>query len=136
MRTYRGTLNSVELMGWLGGDPEMRFTPSGVAICKMRVATKRLGPQDASGKREAETDWTNVDVWDRLAELCNSNLHKGSRVMVVGSLRTDSWNDKETNTPRYRTYVRADSIIFLDARPEQVAEIPQEEAESGEEVPF
>lgn len=139
MRTIKGTVNSVELLGWLGSDPDMRFLSSGAPVCRMRIATKRLTRQDESGHREYETDWISVEAWERLAELCNSYLHKGSRVFISGTLRSDSWTDKESNQPRYKTYVRADDVIFLDARPGMPGEaIAASEAgeEQAEDVPF
>lgn len=116
MDNVRGTLNRVELLGWLGADPELRFTPGGMAICKLRIATKHIA-RGPGGERAFETDWTGVDAWDRLAERCNTYLHKGSRVMIMGSLRTDSWEDRESGQRRSRTYVRAEQVLFLDARP-------------------
>lgn len=141
MSQVKGTVNTVELLGWLGADPEMRFLASGACYCRFRVATKRRAGQDATGRREYETDWNNVEAWDKLAELCNSYLHKGSRVRVAGSLRTDTWTDKASNQPRSRTYVRAEDVLFLDARPglpsEAVAAAEETEAPvEGEEVPF
>lgn len=142
MTQVKGTINRVELLGWLGSDPEMRFLASGTPICRFRIATKRPAGQDANGRREYETDWTTVEVWDRLAELCNNYLHKGSRVRVSGVLRTDVWTDKATNQPRSRTYVRANDVLFLDNRPgvpsEAVAasEAGDAPAEPEEDIPF
>lgn len=141
MSQVKGTINSVELLGWLGSDPEMRFLASGVAVCRLNIATRRPAGQDTNGRREYETDWTNVETWERLAELCNSYLHKGSRVRVSGTLRTDRWTDKSSGQPRSRTYVRAENILFLDARPglpsEAVAAAEEGEAPvPSEEVPF
>lgn len=141
MGQVKGTVNAVELLGWLGNDPEMRFLSSGLAVCRFNIATKRPAGQDAGGRREYETDWTSVEAWDKLAELCNSYLHKGSRIRITGNLRTDSWTDKTTNQPRSRTYVRADSVIFLDARPglpSEVVAISEELADPGvdEDPPF
>ena len=141
MSQVKGTVNAVELVGWLGADPEMRFLASGTALCRFRVATKRPAGQDESGHREYQTDWTSVESWDRLAELCNNHLHKGSRVRVSGTLRTDSWTDKASNQPRSRTFVRAEDVLFLDARPgvpgEAVAAAETTEAPlEEEEVPF
>ena len=141
MSQVKGTVNAVELLGWLGADPEMRFLASGTALCRLRVATKHPAGQDAAGNREYETDWTSVELWDKLAELSNTYLHKGSRVRVSGSLRTDSWTDKTSNQPRSRTYVRAEDILFLDARPglpsEAIAAAEETEAlVEGEEVTF
>jgi single-strand DNA-binding protein len=137
MSNVKGTINTVELLGWLGGDPELRVITTGSSLCRFSVATKRFGGQDESGRREIETDWTNVEAWDKLADLCNNYLHKGSRVFVIGALRTDSWTDKTTNQPRSRTYVRAEQVLFLDAKPGLPGEaIAASEAELGEEVPF
>jgi single-strand DNA-binding protein len=141
MSQVKGTVNSVELLGWLGADPELRFLANGAAVCRLNIATKRYGGQDAAGNREFETDWNNVEAWNKLAELCNTYLHKGSRVRISGTLRTDAWTDKATNQPRFRTYVRADDVLFLDARPglpsEAVAATEDAEAPAeGEEVPF
>jgi single-strand DNA-binding protein len=130
MNQVKGTVNRVELLGWLGMEPELRFTPNGTATCKLRVATKRpAAGQDENGKRAYETEWVNVEAWEWLAERCNSYLHKGSRVLITGSLRTDAWQDRETGQTRSRMYVRADDVLFLDARQEQ-----QDEAEAVEQT--
>jgi single-strand DNA-binding protein len=129
MNQVKGTVNRVQLLGRLGMEPELRFTPNGTATCKLRVATKRPGAQDENGKRGYETEWVNVEAWERLAEQCNSYLHKGSRVLITGSLRTDSWQDRDTGQNRSRMYVRADDVLFLDARQEQ-----QDEAETAEQA--
>lgn len=139
MSQVKNTVNYVELLGWLGGDPELRMLPNGVANCRFSVATKRFGPKDEAGQRTYETDWINVEAWDRLAELCNSYLHKGSRVRLTGRIRSESWTDKSTNQPRFRTFVRAESVLFLDTRPGLPPEGTAEDAEvpaEGEEVPF
>jgi len=141
MAQVKGTVNHVELLGWLGTDPELRFLNSGTAVCRFSIATKRYAGQDEAGRREFETDWASVEAWEKLAELCSSYLHKGSRVRITGALRTDSWTDKATNQPRSRTYVRAETVIFLDSRPgmpsEAVAAAEDAEAPvTAEEVPF
>lgn len=141
MSQVKGTVNTIELLGWLGSDPEMRFLASGAAVCRLSIATKRPAGQDAAGRREYETDWTNIEAWDRLAERCNTYLHKGSRVLISGSLRTDSWTDKSSGQLRSRTYVRASDVLFLDTRPGMPSEAlaSSEEIETpveGEEVPF
>lgn len=133
MNAVKGTLNHVELIGRLGADPEMRFLQSGRAVCRFSLATNRAAGQDENGARTYDTDWTHVEAWERLAEQCNSYLQKGRRVRVVGALRSDSWVDKESGQTRYRTYVRAQEVMFLDPRPEQ-ADAPAEVAD--EEVPF
>lgn len=133
MYAVKGTMNNVELIGRLGAEPEMRFLSSGAAVCRFSLATNRAAGQDEQGARVYETDWTQIEAWEHLAELCNTYLHKGRRVMVIGSLRTDSWTDKESGQTRYKSFVRAREVMFLDPRPDQ-AGAPAEVAE--EEVPF
>lgn len=115
MKPIKGTVNYVEIIGWLGNEPEQRYTPSGVAIAEFSVATKRVGSRNEDGSWSYETDWLDVVAWDQLAETVCANLRKGSRVRVTGSLRTDSWEDRDGNR-RKRVNVRAEDIIFLDAR--------------------
>ncbi len=114
MRSFRGTVNRVELIGRLGADPEVRQVGNGVTVCRFNLATNRPAGIDEQGKRLSETEWTTVEAWERLAEICGNYLQKGRRVMVMGSLRTDNWQDKESGQPRSRTYVRAEEVIFLD----------------------
>ncbi len=115
MRPIKGTVNYVELIGWLGSDPEERFTPSGIAIANFSPATKRYGARQEDGSWLYETDWIDIEAIDKLAETVTANLQKGSRVRVTGSLRTDTWQDREGN-PRKRVFVRADDVLFLDTR--------------------
>ncbi|MCU0492695.1 MAG: single-stranded DNA-binding protein [Chloroflexaceae bacterium] len=135
MKHVKGTINRVEMLGWLGGTPELRTTPGGSQVCRFNVATKRVAGREATGAPTYDTDWTIVEAWDRLAERCGHYLQKGSRVLVVGSLRTDTWVDKESGQQRYKTYVRAADVLFLDSRGEQ-REQSEELEEEGEEVPF
>ncbi|NJN15417.1 MAG: single-stranded DNA-binding protein [Oscillochloris sp.] len=134
MRTVKGTVNSVELIGRLGADPEMRMLSTGVGVCRFSIATSRYAGQDDQGNRQIETDWTNIETWDRLAERCHAYLGRGKRVRITGSLRTDSWTDKESGLTRYRTFVRADDVIFLEPRPDQSEN--GDESASESEPPF
>jgi single-strand DNA-binding protein len=118
MKQVKGTINRVELIGYLGGAPEQRTLPSGVMVSNFAIATKRWVGRSDEGDRAVETDWTPIEVWDRLAESCTRYLHKGSRVRVSGSLITRSWEDRETGQKRFRTFVRAEEVLFLDARQE------------------
>ena len=129
MEQIKGTVNRVELVGWIGAEPEQRFTPAGTAVCNFRVATNRLGGRNEAGERLVEAEWTTVEAWEKLAEQCGRFLHKGSRVRVIGSLHTQSWEDRESGQKRYKTVVRADDVLFLNAR-----ERAQEEAEAAEEA--
>lgn len=112
MNSVKGTLNSVQLIGRLGRDPELRFTTGGTGVCEFSVATNRIAGRNANGEREYATEWINVQVWEKLADVCNTYLRKGRRVMVSGSLRTDSWEDRDTGQRRYKTYVRATRSCF------------------------
>ena len=115
MRPIKGTVNSVELIGWLGADPEQRYLPSGISIATFNLATKRVGARQEDGSWTYETDWLDVEAVDKLADTVSANLQKGSRVRVTGAIRTDTWQDRDGN-PRKRVYVRADDILFLETR--------------------
>jgi single-strand DNA-binding protein len=114
-----GSLNRVMLIGRLTRDPELRFTPSGTAVCNLALATNRYG-QDASGERREFTDYHDIVVWNqgnrKLAELCGQYLQKGRMVYIEGRLQTRSWDDKETGAKRYKTEVNANDVQFLDSR--------------------
>lgn len=105
--------------------------PSGTAVCNFRVATNRLAGRNEAGERIVEAEWTTVEAWDKLAEQCGRFLHKGSRVRVIGSLHTQSWEDRESGQKRYKTVVRAEDVLFLNTR-----ERGQEEAAAVEDLPF
>jgi single-strand DNA-binding protein len=135
MEQIKGTVNRVELVGWIGAEPEQRFTPSGTAVCNFRVATKRPAGRGESGERTFETDWTTVEVWEKLAERCAQSLHKGSRVRVIGSLHTRSWEDRESGQKRFKTFVRAEDVMYLDTRQEAHDEAEAVE-EAVEDLPF
>jgi single-strand DNA-binding protein len=120
-----GTLNRVEIIGYLGADPEARFTAAGVAVTNFRVATNTVYKVD--DEERTETEWTPIVVWRAMAEVCNRHLHKGSRVYVDGRLKTRSWQD-ESGATRYRTEVQADNVIFLDGRqPQAETTMPEED---------
>jgi single-strand DNA-binding protein len=133
MNQVQGTVNRVELVGWIGSEPEQRFLPSGVAVCNFRIATNRPAGRNEAGERIVEAEWTTVEAWDKLAERCAQSLHKGSRVRVVGSLQTQSWEDRESGQKRYKTVVRAEDVMYLDTRQAAPAE---EIGEVVEDLPF
>jgi len=125
------SLNKVMIIGNLGTDPEMRFTPSGQPVTSFRIASSRTFTTP-EGERKQETEWFTVVAWSKLAELCNQFLSKGRMAYVEGRLRTRSWEDKE-GIKRFSTEVIANQVIFLDRA--GAAPLPEEAAEGGEEVP-
>ncbi len=108
-------LNKVFLMGRLTADPELRRTPSGIAVTELRMATTRSWA-GRDGERREETLFMDVTVWDRQAETCCQYLRKGSSIHVEGSLRMDNWEDKNTGEKRSKIRVTADRVQFLDSR--------------------
>jgi single-strand DNA-binding protein len=107
-------LNSITLIGNLGRDPEIRYTPSGKPVTSFTLATSRtwLAPD---GERREETEWFNVISWGNLAEICKRYLGRGSRVYIEGRLQTREWEDSD-GLKHCRTEVVADEMIRLDAR--------------------
>ncbi|MDE2120725.1 MAG: single-stranded DNA-binding protein, partial [Betaproteobacteria bacterium] len=87
------SVNKVILLGNLGRDPEVRYAPSGAAVCNVSIATTRQW-KDKSGERKEETEWHRVVFYDRLAEIAGEYLKKGRQVYIEGSLRTDKYTDK------------------------------------------
>jgi len=123
-------LNKVFLMGRLTSDPELRRTPSGTAVAELRMATTRSW-SGRDGERREETLFIDVTVWDRQAETCCQYLRKGSSLHVEGSLRVDSWEDKNTGEKRSRIKVTADRVQFLDPRRAEGASGPGAEDDYG-----
>ncbi|MBM2831289.1 MAG: ssb [Dehalococcoidia bacterium] len=105
-------LNRVMIIGNVGTDPEMRFTPNGNPVTSFSVATNRTYNTPEGVKKE-ETEWFSVVTWNKLAENCNQFLGKGRRVYVEGRLRTRSWEGQD-GQKHYRTEVIANQVLFLD----------------------
>lgn len=110
-------LNKVLVIGRLGRDPEMRYTPGGSPVTTFSVAASRQW-KDGSGEAREETEWFNVVAWNKLAEICKEYLRKASRVYVEGRLQTRQWQGQEGQT-HYRTEVIATDMIILDSRSDQ-----------------
>lgn len=108
-------LNKVMIIGRLGADPEMRYTPTGSPVTTLRVATGRQW-RDGGGESREETEWFSVVAWNKLAEICSQYLTKGSRVYIEGRLQTRSWEDQQSGQTRYKTEVIASDMIILDSR--------------------
>jgi single-strand DNA-binding protein len=119
-------LNKVLIIGSLGADPEMRYTPGGKPVTSYSVAVNR-GWRTSEGERKEATEWFNVVAWGNLAEICNQYLHKGSQVYVEGRLQTRSWEDAN-GIRHYRTELVANEMIILDGR-SFVAEYDESESD-------
>ena len=102
------TINKVELLGRVGVDPEMQYTPNGTAVTKLRLATDRYRKEGENG-----TDWHNLVVWGATAEAVNQYVSKGQRIYVAGRLVQNTW-ENEDGQPRSRTEVHASEVVFLD----------------------
>lgn len=108
------SFNKITVVGYLGRDPELRYTPQGTAVCKMSVATTERR-RAAGGENEEHTTWFRVTVWGRQAELANEYLGKGRQVYIEGRLRLEEYTDREGN-PRISPEVNATDIQFLGQR--------------------
>ncbi len=106
-------LNKVMLIGNLGADPEMRYTPSGKAVTTFRIAVNRTWKDPSSGEQQQDTQWFRVVAWTQLAEICARYLAKGRSVYVEGRLQTRTW-DAQDGTKRYMTEVVAQDVVILD----------------------
>lgn len=133
------SLNKVMIIGNLGGEPEMRFTPNGNPVTSFRVATNRVY-STPEGERKEETEWFALVTWGRLAENCNQFLTKGQRVYAEGRLHTRTWESQD-GQKHSRPEIIANRVIFLDRR--AAGPLPEEKIEEGgiselepEDIPF
>jgi single-strand DNA-binding protein len=106
------SVNKVILIGNLGKDPELKHTSGGTAVAKFTLATNDRF-KDKDGNFQDRTEWHNITCWARLAEIASEYLKKGRTVYIEGSLRTDSWDDKQTGAKRYQTYINASDLVLL-----------------------
>ena len=117
----KGSINKVMLIGNLGSDPELRFTPSGVQVANFSLATTESWT-DKSGERQERAEWHRIVLWRRLAEVAGQYLKKGSKIYIEGKLQTRSWED-QNGQKRYTTEVVANSMEMLDGGQAAVAEV-------------
>ena len=109
------SLNKVQLIGNLGSDPEVRYTGNGTAVTSLSIATSEKWTDKQSGEKQERTEWHNVTLWARLAEVAGEYLNKGSKVYVEGQLRTDKYTDKD-GIERYSTKVIGQQLIMLGSK--------------------
>ncbi len=130
-------LNKVMIIGRLGTDPEMRFTPNGNPVTSFRMATSRYFT-GAEGERKQETEWFTVTAWSKLAEQCNQFLAKGMRAYIEGRLRSRVWEGQD-GQKRTQVEIVAERVLFLDrqaaAGPAREGSKADEEIEA-EDLPF
>ena len=104
-------MNKAIILGRLGQDPELKFTPSGAAVCNFSLATSEKW-KDKDGQQQERTEWHRVTVWKKQAELCNQYLKKGSQCLIEGKIQTRSWDDKD-GKKCYTTEIIGDRVQFL-----------------------
>ena len=144
-------INKVILIGNLGRDPEVRYTPNGVAVANITIATSESWKDKTSGENQERTEWHRIVMFSRLGEIAGEYLRKGSKVYIEGRLQTRKWQDKTTGADRYTTEIVADSMQMLDSKggaagsmdspmPEKTAaEMPQTGPVDGnfdDDIPF
>ncbi len=129
-------LNKVMIIGNIGTDPEMRFTPNGNPVTTFRIATSRVYT-GSDGERKQETEWFTVVTWNKLAESCNQFLTKGKRAYVEGRLRTRAWEGQD-GQKRSRVEIVADRVLFLDRQAAAALgeEVKYDEELEAEDLPF
>jgi single-strand DNA-binding protein len=133
-------LNKVQIIGHLGKDPEMRYTPSGRPVTTFSVAVSRSW-NSADGERHAETEWFNVVAWGNLAEICKQYLVKGQQVYIEGRLQTRRWDDKEGQKHTSVEIVANEMMMLGDRRDattnnQESESAPAESTVAEDEFPF
>jgi len=109
------SVNKVILVGNLGKDPEVKYTPNGVAVAKFSLATNERY-KDKSGEWQDRTEWHNIIAWQRLAEIVGEYVKKGSKIYIEGRLQTSSWEDKQSGEKKYKTEIVANDLVLLGGR--------------------
>ena len=133
------SVNKVILVGNVGQDPEVKYTPSGIPVGKFSLATNERF-KDKNGEFQKRTEWHNIVAWQRLAEIVGEFVSKGSKVYVEGKIQTSSWDDRHSGEKKYRTEIVARDLVLLGARQngggaKPAASHSVEETESGEAGP-
>jgi single-strand DNA-binding protein len=152
------SVNKVILVGNLGKDPEVKYTPSGIPVAKFSIATNERY-KDKSGEWQDRTEWHNIVAFQRMAEIVGEYVKKGSKIYLEGRLQTSSWEDKQSGEKKYRTEIIANDLVLLggrgdsegegrsrtpaftggtamDQRPSHVEEHSQEAGITDEDIPF
>ncbi|MBI2683225.1 MAG: single-stranded DNA-binding protein [Acidobacteriales bacterium] len=110
------SVNKVILLGTLGRDPELKYTPQGTPVAKFSMATNERYKDKQSGEWKERTDWHNIVCWQRTAEVAAEYLKKGRQVYIEGRISTRSWDDKETGQKKYMTEIIANDLIMIGGK--------------------
>lgn len=134
------SVNKVILVGNLGRDPEVRYSPEGAAICNVSIATTSQWKDRNSGEKREETEWHRVVFYNRLAEIAGEFLKKGRSVYIEGRIKTRKYQDKKTGTDRYSTEIVAEQMQLLGGNPgpsdeSQPQPVPQAN-DQDDDIPF
>jgi len=135
-----GSVNKVILVGNLGRDPELRYTPSGTAVANFTLATNEKW-KSKSGEKQEHTEWHRIVAWGKLAEICGEYLHKGRQVYIEGTIRSRSYKDKE-GVEKTSTEIRADNMVMLGRGDGGSSSAPKEPSSEGvsefpdDDIPF
>jgi single-strand DNA-binding protein len=108
-------MQKILIIGYLGRDPELKYSPQGAVVAQFSIASSERW-KDKNGELQERTEWFGVKAFGRRAEIAGEYLHTGSRVYLEGRKRTESWDDKKTGAKNYRDLVYVDRIEFLDSR--------------------
>ena len=133
-------INKVIIVGNLGKDPEIRHTPSGVAVASVTVATSETWKDKNTGQQKEQTEWHRIVFFNRLAEIVNEYLKKGSKIYVEGALQTRKWQD-QNGQDRYTTEIKASTMQMLDSRTNSAEQQPAQTASAPapddfDDIPF
>ena len=123
-------VNKAILIGNLGKDPEVKFLPSGSAVCNFSVATSESWKDKQTGQQQEKTEWHNISMFGKLAEIAGKYLQKGSKVYLEGSIQTRKWQDKDGND-RYTTDIKASQMQMLDSKADSGMTSNQEREAKG-----
>ena len=121
-------VNKAVILGNLGKDPEVKQLPSGATVCNFSIATSETWKDKTTGEKKEQTEWHNIDVFGKLAEICGQYLKKGSKVYIEGSIHTRKWQD-QSGADRYSTSIKAREMQILDRKgdgAQQAAQKPEQ----------
>lgn len=135
------SVNKVILVGYLGGDPELRFTKGGQAVANFSLATSERWTDKESGNKEEKTEWHNIVAWGKLGEICGEFLAKGKQVYIEGRIESESWEDNDGNT-RTKTKITANNMTMLSGgegghtSPESTGSSQSQRPPDDDDIPF